>query len=508
MFFCFFTCYKTLQIHLISIKSAFFNLFIKFQYKKEVFKKIYNYHLGFGCFIFNSDFGEMGCASSKQKRCRHCKSPYSPVSRSYSMHVHHPPQTKGDSYHVVALRSSTLGSLKLDFKNQSSLVDIDLDADHHQQHDDDQKVSDNQCNGDLLDKFDKSKSKSEEFSTGLIRAKEWSNMIEEKIPKVVPKTPVRTPPGEPETINAWEMMEGLEDVSPLRSPNHFRSFSFDVARGPSSLLDSDPPMSKLCEDVSAERKTMSMWLQMANGDDHGDSESNSKPFALEFDPDVIKTFRKSFQELSPRHPFHLRPLENDKLPAALDSLDVKKSNGAVLDHNCGKEKLVVYFTSLRGIRKTFEDCCHVRVILKGLGVRVDERDLSMHSGFKNELKELLGDGFSGGGLPRVFVGKMYIGGAEEIRRMHEEGQLEKVVEGCEMIDDGGRGNVGACEACGDVRFVPCETCSGSCKIYYEKEEEVEEDSEGGWVGEEADFGFQRCPDCNENGLTRCPICCF
>jgi len=29
------------------------------------------------------------------------------------MHVHHPPQNKGDSYHVVALTSTTLGSLEL-----------------------------------------------------------------------------------------------------------------------------------------------------------------------------------------------------------------------------------------------------------------------------------------------------------------------------------------------------------------------------------------------------------
>ena len=27
---------------------------------------------------------------------------------------------------------------------------------------------------------------------------------------------------------AWELMEGLEDTSPLRPPNHLRSFSFDI----------------------------------------------------------------------------------------------------------------------------------------------------------------------------------------------------------------------------------------------------------------------------------------
>ncbi|KAL2898393.1 hypothetical protein RDABS01_040175 [Bienertia sinuspersici] len=166
-----------------------------------------------------------------------------------------------------------------------------------------------------------------------------------------------------------------------------------------------------------------------------------------------------------------------------------------------KERVILYFTSLRGVRTTYEHCCYVRLILKGLGVRVDERDVSMHSGFKQELKELLGDGFKGG-LPKVFIGERYIGGMEEIRKMHEDGKLEKLVENCERLDDDGGNLLDVCEACGDIRFIPCETCSGSCKIYYECEEEDGEDYE------EDDYGFQRCPDCNENGLIRCPICCY
>ncbi|KAK0585761.1 hypothetical protein LWI29_033710 [Acer saccharum] len=396
----------------------------------------------------------MGCANSKQKRCRNCQSPYSPVPRSYSMHVHHPPQGKNDSYHVVALQSTTLGSLKLDFKSQNQSNGDFADHDHvDQDHD--------RCfDGDKED----NSFKEEDFNIGLMEAKVWSNMIEQKIPKIVPKTPIRTPPGEPETINTWELMEGLEDVSPHRlSPKHFRSFSFGVVRNVNNTYPNPNPVI-------------------------------DKSIVSEFDPEVISSFRKSFEELSPGHPFHLRPLDSDD----------KKSNGVVLDHKLCKEKLVVYFTSLRGVRKTYEDCCNVRVILKGLCVRIDERDVSMHSGFKDELKELLGDGFNKGGLPKVFVGSNYIGGAEEIRRLHEEGQLEKLVENCEIVDDscGGGGNAGACQACGDMRFVPCETCSGSCKIYYQEEEEEE------WEGEESDFGFQRCPDCNENGLIRCPICCY
>ncbi|GFQ01325.1 uncharacterized protein at3g28850 [Phtheirospermum japonicum] len=79
---------------------------------------------------------------------------------------------------------------------------------------------------------------------------------------------------------------------------------------------------------------------------------------------------------------------------------------------------------------------------EGVGVKVDGRDVSMHSGFKEELKELLGDGFFEVGLLRVFIGKEYIGGTDEIRRLNKDGKLEKLVEGCELLDDiGGDGDL-------------------------------------------------------------------
>ncbi|KAJ7974427.1 putative Glutaredoxin family protein [Quillaja saponaria] len=379
------------------------------------------------------------------------------------MHIHHPPQSKGDNYHVVALTSTTLGSLKLDSSISNQQIG---NANHNDAQNGELNDLAKYGNGNISDSKDKRK----DFSVELIEAKTWSNMIEEKIPKVIPRTPVRTPPGEPETINTWELMEGLEDASPFRSPNHFRSFSFDVARDSVHTLKS-----KLQE-------------------------------------------RSHFRSCPPDHQFYFRPLDNEKEHCdagkefSFDTPNAEKIIGEIMDFKCPpykKDKVVLYFTSLRGVRKTYEHCCHVRVILKSLGVRVDERDVSMHSGFKEELKELLGDGFNGGGLPRVFVGRNYIGGAEEIWRLHEDGKLEKLL-CCEKVDDGsgGGGNVSeVCEACGDIRFVPCETCSGSCKIYYEADEEEEEEEEV-VEGEEIEYGFQRCPDCNENGLIRCPICCY
>lgn len=448
----------------------------------------------------------MGCATSKPKHkvCRNCHTPYSPVRRSYSLHGNRHPKFEeddDDGCHVVALTSSTLGSLKLDLLDQNHRIKEEAFPTHNK--------ADNAA----------SKLSKEEFAKGVVEAMSWSKMIDEKIPKVIPRTPIRTPPGEPETINAWELMEGLEDSSPLRPPHHHgRSFSFNLASNRiQSLVDQSTPRVR---DDDAERQNP-IWEEAGgdgdgDGDDASNSNSNDTSIVSDFDPEVISTFRKALEELPPANPFHLKPLqlsEKEKKQAwdgnnnDDDTLGEYKSGRAR-----GKEKLIVYFTSLRGVRKTYEDCCNVRVILKALGVKIDERDVSMHSGFKEELKELLGEGWhNGGALPKVFIGGKYIGGAEEISRMHEHGQLEKFVEGCELVEDSSRGrgsggggggiNGVTCEACGDIRFVPCDTCSGSCKIYsegdYDEEEQVEE----------SDNGFQRCPDCNENGLIRCPICC-
>ncbi|GAB2287877.1 hypothetical protein Dimus_022232 [Dionaea muscipula] len=462
----------------------------------------------------------MGCAVSRQsrRRCEHCKRAtyYSPVSRSHSMNIGRPPEKKAKDYHFVALKSSTLGSLELDpLPEDSGSFDQNYEDGGH---------------GHGVEQAGENvgRERKKEFEIGLIEAKSWSKMIDDKMIRITPRTPIITPPGEPEKINAWELMEGLEDISPLRPVDHKRSFSFNASHS-----DSIPPS------VDSPK----VWNPENNlpFESHKDSSSNANAnFVAEtidsdFDPELISLFRKTFQELPPTNPFHLRSFDHQqdqreihgsKMNGVMhseavqnrewNSIESTKSNHEkeMETHYGfdGKKIVVLYLTSLRGVRKTYEDCCNVRVILKSLGLRVDERDVSMHSGFKEELRELLGTaGFNRPvGLPRVFAGEKYIGGADEIRRMHEEGKLEKVLESFKMSkDDGGGEDNGyglrACDACGDIRFLPCVTCSGSCKIYYEA---VNQEDEGNEVDcEESEYGFQRCPDCNENGLVRCPICC-
>jgi len=149
-----------------------------------------------------------------------------------------------------------------------------------------------------------------------------------------------------------------------------------------------------------------------------------------------------------------------------------------------EERIVVYLTSLRGVRRTFEDCNAVRMILKGFRVWVDERDVSMDIAYREELQRALGERHVS--LPQVFVRGKYVGGAEVIKHLFETGELAKIIlEGFPRLKPGF-----VCELCGDARFVPCENCSGSRKVFDEDE-----------------GSLKRCLECNENGLLRCPYCC-
>ncbi|XVF05785.1 hypothetical protein REPUB_Repub05bG0202400 [Reevesia pubescens] len=171
-------------------------------------------------------------------------------------------------------------------------------------------------------------------------------------------------------------------------------------------------------------------------------------------------------------------------PVPVPSEPNGKNSDSVTDRSISipdaDKRIVVYFTSLRVVRSTFEDCKIVRSILRGFRVSIDERDLSMDSGFLNELQGILGQKKLT--LPRVFIGGRYMGGAEEIKQLHETGELKKFVEGLPAAEPG------TCDVCGGYRFILCNECNGSRKLYTEKS------------------GFKTCTDCNENGLIRCPSC--
>ncbi|KAE8727043.1 hypothetical protein F3Y22_tig00005929pilonHSYRG00093 [Hibiscus syriacus] len=174
----------------------------------------------------------------------------------------------------------------------------------------------------------------------------------------------------------------------------------------------------------------------------------------------------------------LKPAINDdnKKPQAPTSPPKPAKQG-------GNDIVVIYTTSLRGVRRTFEDCNKVRGILEVQRVVFEERDVSLHGEFLSELRELVGDEAS---VPRVFVKGRYLGGAEAVSELNETGKLGKILSIGRV--DRGVGRL-ACGGCGGARFVPCVECGGSCKV-------------AAVSGEK----WERCGKCNENGLIHCPTC--
>ncbi|XP_021901365.1 chromatin assembly factor 1 subunit A [Carica papaya] len=149
----------------------------------------------------------------------------------------------------------------------------------------------------------------------------------------------------------------------------------------------------------------------------------------------------------------------------------------------GDGSVVFYSTTLRGIRKTFEDCNRVRFLLESFRLVFLERDVSMHREYKEELWRIM----EGKTVPpRLFIMGRYIGGAQEVLGLHEQGKLKVLFEGIPPADMFSE----PCEGCAGARFVLCYRCRGSHKLAA--------DGDGLW---------SRCPECNENGLIICPFCC-
>ncbi|XP_021296847.1 uncharacterized protein LOC110426081 [Herrania umbratica] len=184
-------------------------------------------------------------------------------------------------------------------------------------------------------------------------------------------------------------------------------------------------------------------------------------------------------------PHKTRRIDDDLADVVVDDDDDNEGDPLLgFEEKCppgGDGSVILYTTTLKGIRKTFEGCNSVRFLLESFRVIFYERDISMHTEYKEELWRILDGKVM---PPRLFIKGRYIGGAEEVLTLHEQGKLKLLFQGIPTDTSNA-----PCEGCAGVRFVLCFKCNGSHRII-------------------TDDGLSsKCLQCNENGLIICPICC-
>ncbi|KAI3723822.1 hypothetical protein L2E82_35581 [Cichorium intybus] len=96
----------------------------------------------------------------------------------------------------------------------------------------------------------------------------------------------------------------------------------------------------------------------------------------------------------------------------------------------GSNSLILYTSGAKSMPKTYEDCLSILSLLKGFMVSYQERDVSVHMDFKNELWQILGTQVP---LPRLFIKGRYIGGAKEVLQLHEQGRFQPLLAGLPQI---------------------------------------------------------------------------
>ncbi|XP_038056958.1 glutaredoxin domain-containing cysteine-rich protein 1-like [Patiria miniata] len=153
-----------------------------------------------------------------------------------------------------------------------------------------------------------------------------------------------------------------------------------------------------------------------------------------------------------------------------------------------RDKIIMYTTSMRIVRQTFEDCQFVRKLFQNHRVKYEERDLFMNSQHQQELGDRLEGEAQEATLPIVFIDGELVGDIEKLEELNETGQLRKILERFEK-------NIPTsdCSECGGFRYMPCQVCSGSKRSLHRNNFTDQ-------------FQALRCSNCDENGLQRCMLC--
>ncbi|KAL2077704.1 hypothetical protein ACEWY4_027208 [Coilia grayii] len=151
-------------------------------------------------------------------------------------------------------------------------------------------------------------------------------------------------------------------------------------------------------------------------------------------------------------------------------------------------RIVIYTTSFRVVRATFERCEIVRKIFQNHRVKFVDKNIALDSDYGKELEERCKRVGVPPSLPAVFIDGQYLGGAEKILAMNESGELQDLLTKIERVQ-----LPTTCQGCGGFAFVPCQMCHGS-KMSINRNCFTD------------NFKALKCTSCNENGLQACPVC--
>ncbi|XP_047441193.1 glutaredoxin domain-containing cysteine-rich protein 1 [Mugil cephalus] len=166
--------------------------------------------------------------------------------------------------------------------------------------------------------------------------------------------------------------------------------------------------------------------------------------------------------------------------------NLPNSNSVALSLEFGR--IVIYTTSFRVVRTTFERCELVRKIFQNHRVKFVEKNIALDIEYGKELEERCKRVGEPPSLPVVFIDGHYLGGAEKILGMNESGELQDLLTRIERVQ-----LPQTCQTCGGFAFIPCPMCHGSKMSVFRN---CFTDS----------FKALKCTSCNENGLQPCVSC--
>jgi len=120
---------------------------------------------------------------------------------------------------------------------------------------------------------------------------------------------------------------------------------------------------------------------------------------------------------------HLVPLEAVVAPEVVAKVMQEEPLGQ-LENYFKHEGVVLYTTSMRTIRQTYDNCEKIRALFQILGVDYEDRDVSMSTEWRDELESRLGGRQM---LPRIFVNGTYLGGHKEVEHLAENYTLQDML---------------------------------------------------------------------------------